>query len=172
MHRGRPAARGALLRSPFSRPMSLSLPTPSRATLGKVYVAAVIAVGFGVLAAVAVTQGADVVRGVQTPVVVLALAILAAELFPVKLDRGEGELVLSATFMFALLLFGGIAPAMLVQAVASTLADRLHRKRCVAWAFNIGQYMLAVAASGVLYELIANRPTDGTFSAWQLVAAV
>jgi diguanylate cyclase (GGDEF)-like protein len=31
--------------------------------------------------------------------------------------------------------------------------------------------MLAVAASGALYELIANRPTDGTFSAWQLVAA-
>src|SRR3954452_1888413 len=139
--------------------MSLTLPTPSRATLGKLYVATVIAAGFGVLGAVAVTQGPAVLGGVTTPIVVLALAILAGEVFPVKLDRGEGELVLSATFMFALLLFGGIAPAMLVQAIASTMADRLHRKRLVAWAFNIGQYMLAVAASGVLYELIANRPT-------------
>jgi diguanylate cyclase (GGDEF)-like protein len=152
--------------------IQMSLTRPSRATLGKLYVAAVIAAGFGVLGLVAVTQGSAVLAGVETPIIVLALAILAGEIFPVKLGRGEGELVLSATFMFALLLFGGIAPALLVQAVASTLADRLHRKRLVAWAFNTGQYALAIAASGLLYELLADRPTDGIFSLTQLVAAL
>ena len=152
--------------------MSLSLSAPSRATLGKAYVAAVIVAGFGVLGFVAVTQGRAVVHNVDTALIVLALAILAGEVFPVKLDRGEGELVLSATFMFALLLFGGIAPAMLAQAICSTIADKLHRKRPVAWAFNIGQYTLAVAACGVLFEFLAERPIDGTFSAWQLFAAL
>jgi diguanylate cyclase (GGDEF)-like protein len=152
--------------------VSLTSLRPSRDTIAHLYIAAIVVAGFGVLALVAITRGPEVVAGLDTPVIVLALAILAGEIFPVKLDRGEGELVLSATFMFALLLFAGLAPAMLAQAIASTVADRVHGKRPIHWAFNIGQYMLAVAASGLLFELIADRPTTGAFSAWQLLAAL
>jgi diguanylate cyclase (GGDEF)-like protein len=144
----------------------------SRDTFARLYIATIVVVGFGVLATVAITRGAAVLAGLETPAIVLALAILAGEIFPVKLERGEGELVLSATFMFALLLFAGLAPAMLAQALASTVADRLHGKRPIHWAFNIGQYTLAVAASGLLFELVADRPAPGTFSAGQLLAAL
>jgi diguanylate cyclase (GGDEF)-like protein len=157
----------------FSEPrVPLAPPKPYRDSFAKLYIATVVAVGFAVLAFVAITRGPGVVADVEPAVVVLALAILAGEIFPVKLERGEGELVLSATFMFALLLFAGLVPALLAQAVASTIADRMHRKRLIAWAFNIGQYTLAIAVCGLLFELLADRPTAGGFTAWQLLAAL
>src|SRR4051794_325245 len=74
--------------------------------------------------------------------------------------------------MFALVLFGGIGAALLTQVVASTLADRIHRKRLVAWAFNLGQYMFAIGSSGLVYRLFAGGTSDGTFNAIEVVAAL
>src|SRR4029079_4476401 len=84
----------------------------------------------------------------------------------------EGELVPSTTFMFALVLVGGIAAAMLTQVIASTIADRIHRKRLVTWAFTLGQYMFAIGASGLVYRLIAGGVSHRTFNATQVVAAL
>jgi diguanylate cyclase (GGDEF)-like protein len=97
---------------------------------------------------------------------------VAGEVLPVRLGRNEGDIVVSTTFMFALLLLGGIAPAVLTQALACTIADRLQGKRAVQWAFNVGQYAIAIAASGVVFELLADRPADGSFSVAQLVGAL
>jgi hypothetical protein len=106
-----------------------------------------------ILAPLAILEGRRLVAHVDLPFAILALAILIGELVPIKLGDGEGELVLSTTFTFALVLFGGVAAAALTQLVASTVADGVHGKRLVHWAFNIGQYSLAIAASGVVFAL-------------------
>ena len=117
-------------------------------------------------------DGPNLFRHFELPVVIFAVAVIAGEVLPVKLGRGEGEMVPSTTFAFGLLLFGGIGAAALTQAVASTLADRIHKKRLVHWAFNIGQYMLTIAVSGVVFQLLADPPRDGDFGFGQLVAAL
>src|SRR4051794_41940780 len=74
--------------------------------------------------------------------------------------------------MFALVLFGGVGAAMLTQVVASTIADRIHNKRLVAWAFNLGQYTFAIGSSGLVYRLFTGGTSDGTFDVIEGVAAL
>jgi diguanylate cyclase (GGDEF)-like protein len=152
--------------------VSLPFPTIPRERLAPIYIGAVIVSGFALLAALLVTRGPALVHHLELPVIVLVVAIVAGEVIPVKLDRGEGELVLSTTFMFALLLFGGIGAAVLTQAFASTLADRINNKRLLHWAFNIGQYTIAISTSGAVFELLGGLATDGRFSVVKLASAL
>src|SRR3954454_23787512 len=130
----------------------------SREHIAKLYIGAIIAAGAAILAPLAVLEGPRVVSHVDLPFAILAVAVLVGEVLPIKLGDGEGELVPSTTFTFALVLFGGVAAAALTQLVASTVADRFHGKRLVHWAFNLGQYGLAIGASGLVFELIAGSP--------------
>jgi diguanylate cyclase (GGDEF)-like protein len=152
--------------------VTFPFPRLRRTTAAHLYIGAIIAAGFGILVGFAVFEGPALVRHLELSVVILAVAVVVGEVLPVKLGRGEGEMVPSTTFAFALLLFGGIAAAALTQAVASTLADRIHAKRLVHWAFNIGQYTLTIAASGTVYQLLAEPPSDGTFDFRQVIAAL
>ena len=152
--------------------MSIPLPKISREGIAQLYIGAIIASGFGILAGLVLFDGPNLFRHFELPVVIFAVAVIAGEVLPVKLGRGEGEMVPSTTFAFGLLLFGGIGAAALTQAVASTLADRIHKKRLVHWAFNIGQYMLTIGVSGVVFQLLADPPRDGDFGFGQLVAAL
>ncbi len=153
--------------------MSISFPPQiSRDTLAKLYIATVIGVGFAILIPLVALRGPALVGHVELSLLILGLAVVVGEVLPVKLDGNEGELVPSTTFMFALVLVGGVTAAMLTQVVASTIADRIHRKRLVTWSFNLGQYMLAIGASGLVYQLIAGGTSDGTFNAIQVVAAL
>jgi diguanylate cyclase (GGDEF)-like protein len=152
--------------------VSLPFPKLTRDLLARLYIAGVIVGGLGLLAALAVLEGPALVRHPELPVLILAVAVVGGEVLPVKLGDGEGEMVPSTTFAFALLLFAGMGAAALTQAIASTLADCIHRKRAVHSAFNLGQYMLAIGASGAVFELLAGRPADGTFDVRQLAAAL
>ncbi|MEA2382967.1 MAG: hypothetical protein QOH72_2938 [Solirubrobacteraceae bacterium] len=152
--------------------MSLPFPKIPRDTVAKLYIGAVIAVGFAILVPLIVLRGPDVVRHLDHTIVILGIAVVIGEVLPVKLGDNEGELVPSTTFMFALVLFGGVGAAMLTQVVASTLADRIHKKRPVSSAFNLGQYMLAIGSSGLVYRLLAGGPSNGTFTAEEVGAAV
>jgi diguanylate cyclase (GGDEF)-like protein len=152
--------------------MSFSFPRPQRATVARLYIRAVIATGFGLLTAVAVLAGRAIVSELDWCVVLLATAVVVGEVLPVKLGRGEGEMVASTTFAFALLLYAGIGVAALTQAVASTTADHLHGKRLVHWAFNIGQYTIATFLGGAVFQLLAESPRGGGFNFLQVVAAL
>jgi diguanylate cyclase (GGDEF)-like protein len=152
--------------------MSFSFPRLQRATVAKLYIRAVIATGFGLLTAVAVLDGRAIVSELDWCVVLLATAVVVGEVLPVKLGRGEGEMVASTTFAFALLLYAGIGVAALTQAVASTTADHLHGKRLVHWAFNIGQYTIATFLGGAVFQLLAESPRGGGFNFLQVVAAL
>ena len=152
--------------------MSTSFPKISRQTVAQLYIATVIGVGFAILVPLVALRGPALVSDAELSFLILGLAVVVGEVLPVKLDGDEGELVPSTTFMFALVLVGGIAAAMLTQVIASTIADRIHRKRLVTWAFNLGQYMFAIGASGLVYRLIAGGVSHRTFNATQVVAAL
>jgi diguanylate cyclase (GGDEF)-like protein len=152
--------------------VSLPFPQISRQAAARLYIGAIITSGLGLLAALAVLTGPELITHPQWSVVVLAVAVLVGEILPVNLGRGEGEMVASTTFAFALLLFAGIGVAALTQAIASTTADRIHGKRLVHWAFNVGQYTLSIFISGVVFQLLAGPPSDGNFTVVQVVAAV
>jgi diguanylate cyclase (GGDEF)-like protein len=152
--------------------VSISFPKISRGALAKLYIATVIAVGFAILVPLVAVRGPELVGNLELSLLVLGLAVVVGEVLPVKLDGNEGELVPSTTFMFALVLVGGVAAAMLTQVIASTIADRIHRKRLVTWAFNLGQYMFAIGTSGLVYRAIAGGPSEGTFNAIQVFAAL
>jgi len=152
--------------------VSISFPKISRDLLAKLYIATVIAVGFAILLPLVALRGPELVGDLELSLLILGLAVVVGEVLPVKLDGNEGELVPSTTFMFALVLVGGVTAAMLTQVIASTIADRIHRKRLVTWAFNLGQYMFAIGASGLVYQLIAGGRSDGTFNAIQVAAAL
>jgi diguanylate cyclase (GGDEF)-like protein len=85
----------------------------------------------------------------------LAAMAVAAELFPLRVPRGEreGELTVSTTCGFALLLVLGPAAAAAALAIASLVADVSHRKLPWKVVFNAAQYVLSVAAASVVVSV-------------------
>ena len=81
--------------------------------------------------------------------------------------RDPVGLVLSTTFVFAVLLRYGLPAALVLQALSTLLADVLARKAPLRTWFNVGQYALSwTAAAGVLHLLghraSLDRPLDLT----------
>ncbi|MBN9326484.1 MAG: hypothetical protein J0I87_06180, partial [Cellulomonas sp.] len=76
------------------------------------------------------------------PSVVLAVAALAGEVRPIRLSGEDdaGTLSTSAPFVLSLTAIGGVAVAVIVQAVASRLDDLLHRREARKSLFNTAQY--------------------------------
>ena len=88
-------------------------------------------------------------RSWRTPTrcsLMLALAILVAELFPVELPDDGGEVSFSTTFAFALLLTDGIAAVVLVHAITLAIADGIRRRPLERLIFNVAQYTISLGA--------------------------
>ncbi|MEA2273783.1 MAG: hypothetical protein QOI98_2491, partial [Solirubrobacteraceae bacterium] len=79
---------------------------------------------------------------------VFAAFVVLGELVPIRVPGRAGELAISTTFTFALLLTFGLGPAVAVQAAASLVADVASRKPWRRTLFNAGQYTLSWAAAG------------------------
>ena len=77
---------------------------------------------------------------------------VVAELVPLRVPRGdhEGELTVSTTFGFAVLLLLGPVPSALSLLAAVLVADLVHRKEPWKIFFNAAQYMLPVGAASLL----------------------
>src|SRR5919198_970679 len=114
----------------------------------RLYVSSVIVAGLGLLIAFLVLHGEGLVLHGGTGMWVLLGAVLVGELVPIKLGPGRGEVAPSTTFTFALLLSSGLAAASIATALASGVADLIDGKRPSRSAFNVAQYVLAVAAAG------------------------
>jgi diguanylate cyclase (GGDEF)-like protein len=102
--------------------------------------------------------------------VLLVVAVAIGELTPIRVGQEEGEVAPSTTFTFALLLAYGVPAAVLGQAIGSLTADAFHGKPALRRAFNVAQYTIAIAAAGLVFELLSSSPEDGTFSIAQLLA--
>jgi diguanylate cyclase (GGDEF)-like protein len=108
--------------------------------------------GWGlILLAALLLDPADVVYWGWPMAVIAALAFLG-ELRPViASDFTEAEGVpISATFVFAAVYLWGFAPAVILQALAILLSEMIGRKDVWKLMFNVGQYVISLAAAWVV----------------------
>src|ERR1700743_3891779 len=94
------------------------------------------------------------------PFAVLAGGVVLGEMLPVKIPRrgDDEELTLSASFAMALLLLGGLGPALVAQGTASIVQDIMSKKPAVRVRFNLGQYSLSMVAAWLAMRLVAVSP--------------
>ncbi len=120
------------------------------------YVAAVSAVGLAVLVAVAASLGVREVGEGSTAFWLFALFVVIGELFPISVPRwGEiDQITTSTTFAFAIMLGFGTGEAVVALAVASAIADVVHRKPVWKTLFNVAQYALSIGAAGWTYSVL------------------
>jgi len=87
---------------------------------------------------------------------VLAAGVMMGEMLPVKIPRrdSDGEIVLSTSFSMALLLAGGLGPAIVAQGAASLVQDTVARKPFWRARFNLGQYTLAMVAAFLVMRVL------------------
>ena len=135
-----------------------------------VYVTGVTALGAVLLVGFCVMAYRDGLSEADIGLLFLAVAVLVGELVPIRLGPDEGEVAPSTTFTFALLLAYGVAAAAVAQAIACIVADVVNRKPPVRSAFNVAQYVLAIAAAGAVYGLIAGDAPSRTFELIDLLA--
>jgi diguanylate cyclase (GGDEF)-like protein len=125
------------------------------------YVTGVILGGIVCLVVLIASGGLNLLEA-QRPELLLILMTCAvvAELTPLKvvLRASEGEITASNTFAFALLICYGAAPAAVVFALGTILADGIRRKPPERIAFNAAQYVLTVAASGLVLSALTGLP--------------
>jgi diguanylate cyclase (GGDEF)-like protein len=129
------------------------------------YCAAVFMAGTAVVAAVVVT--ADVGRYPSAhplTFALLAAGVLAGEMLPVIVPRrgGDEAITLSTCFSMALLLAGGLAPALIAQACASVLQDVFSGRPWWRIRFNVGQYVLSLTAAYVSLRVLGVTPDIGS----------
>jgi diguanylate cyclase (GGDEF)-like protein len=136
----------------------------------RLYVTAVITSGLGLLAFYAAFRGSALVEHGSIGMWVLVAAVVVGELVPIKLGTGEGEVAPSTTFTFALLLSSGLAAAAIAVAAASGISDLIDRKRPSRSAFNVAQYVLAIAAAGGVLVAAGVLPHHEEFSAGDVPA--
>jgi diguanylate cyclase (GGDEF)-like protein len=138
------------------------------------YCAGIFLAGCVVLALMADRSQLDYIVQAPWTFAVLAAGVLLGEMLPIKVPRrgNDEELTLSASFAMALLLAGGLLPAMLAQGVASAIQDRHSGKPWWRVRFNIGQYALAMAAAQLVMRALSLHHGGRThpFASYQLPA--
>jgi diguanylate cyclase (GGDEF)-like protein len=132
----------------------------ARERVVEIYAWGIGVVGAVTLAVLAVASHPVVPRGARLMVATFVVATMVGEMLRIKivLRGAEGEITLSTSFAFAMLIAFGPLPAALALASASIVADVLRRKPPVKLFFNVAQYVLSVAGSGVLLGLLSSVP--------------
>jgi diguanylate cyclase (GGDEF)-like protein len=91
---------------------------------------------------------------------ILCIGVVLGEMLPIKIPRrGDDEtLTLSAAFAMAMLLVGGLGPALIAQGVASVVQDATSGKPWWRTRFNLGQYTLSMAAAWLVIKAVSVSP--------------
>jgi diguanylate cyclase (GGDEF)-like protein len=91
---------------------------------------------------------------------VLAGGVVLGEMLPIKIPRrgDDEELTLSASFAMAMLLVGGLGPALIAQSLASILQDVHSGKPAWRVRFNVGQYTLSMVAAWAAMRAMGVSP--------------
>ena len=119
------------------------------------FVTVVSVAGIALVGAVALRAPGDLLGRVDVLLVLFAVAILVAELFPLDIPGHEGQATFSTTFAFALLLAEGTAVVVLTHVLCVVLADLLRRRPIAKIVFNAAQYALSWGAAGAVLALAA-----------------
>jgi diguanylate cyclase (GGDEF)-like protein len=137
---------GALLQATAPRVLAHRFPVFAAATIA----AAVVAVA-------ALVPSASAARLDEGTFWLLAGAIIASELLPIRLPRRDvlEEVVLSTTFAFTLMLWAGPLPAIGIYAAGVLLRDALDRTEPLKAVFNAAQESLSILAGAAVLALAA-----------------
>ena len=102
-------------------------------------------------------------------VAVFAVVLVAGEMWPVPVSRGEAssdEVTVSSTFGLALLLVAPLFLTILAQAVALVIDVKVRGRSWRSLPFNIAQYAFAFVGARAAYALVSQEPFvrtgDGT----------
>ncbi len=112
------------------------------------------------LALTLVVQAPGAWAGVGPQCYLLALMLFVGELRAIPVPRGDDttdQITVSSTFATALVLIGPLSLALLVQAVAVAVSDRISGMPRRVLLFNIGQYLLTLAATRVAYSMASGH---------------
>ncbi len=120
------------------------------------FVAVVSTAGIALVGVVGLHAPGDLLGRVDALLVLFAVAILVAELFPLDIPGHEGQATFSTTFAFALLLAGGTTVVILTHVLCVVLADLLRRRPIEKIVFNAAQYALSWGAAGGVLALAAS----------------
>ena len=126
-----------------------------------IYLAVVSASGISlILAALLRLTGQDFLLMGGSFVAVAALLVLT-ELRPLMTSGSPDAsgVSTSTAFVFALLIHWGLAVALLMQAVATILADLVRQRAPWRTAFNVAQYALSLGAAASVLSLFGRHPT-------------
>lgn len=141
------------------------------------YCAAVFAVGVAVI--VPLASALHIAYLAHSPLTfgLLATGVILAETLPVKIPRRgqDEEITLSTSFSMALLLAGGLGPALIAQGAASVFQDVLSRKPGWRVRFNVGQYTLSLVVAYLVMDVLGDTSHIGSahpFTGSQLPAVL
>jgi diguanylate cyclase (GGDEF)-like protein len=123
------------------------------------YLAAVSVGGAATLTAVLASSGSKWLVHPRPAVLILAALVVVGEVFPIKLPYGEGEFTTSTTFAYAVLLYAGLAPALVALAVGSAITDAVRSRSAWKLLFNVGQYTLSLSASALVLGALSDVPS-------------
>jgi diguanylate cyclase (GGDEF)-like protein len=126
-----------------------------------VYLAVVSATGISLIVAALMTlNGQDFLHMGGAFVAIAALLVLT-ELRPLVTSRSPDAngVSTSTAFVFALLIHWGLAVALLMQTIATILADAVRQKAPWRTAFNVGQYALSLGAAASVLWVFHRHPT-------------
>ena len=125
----------------------------------RLYVTTVAVLGLAVLPLSLLSLDPGSVLSLEPAFWVLCALLVLTEVRPLFTAgaRDANGLQLSTSFVFALLLRYGLPVALVVQAVATVIADISRRKAPWRTAFNIGQYSLSWSAAAVVMQLVGHE---------------
>ena len=115
------------------------------------YVALVVITGLAVVLNAVADLQVDLLAAHPVAFGLLSLAVLVGELVPLPVSRhgDDEEITTSTTFAFAMLLSLGAAPAILMLAGSSVVADLRRRKPLSRILFNLSQFAICLHLAGL-----------------------
>jgi diguanylate cyclase (GGDEF)-like protein len=128
----------------------------------RTFVIATATAGIALVAWALAREADTLVENADSTLLLLAAAVLVAELFPLDVPSRDEQVTFSTPFAFALLLDRGTATTVIVVPLMLLIADTIRRRRADRTLFNVGQYAICYAlAGGVLSVLGAAPGGDG-----------
>jgi diguanylate cyclase (GGDEF)-like protein len=117
----------------------------------------------GVLALLHGRLGLGYITSHPVTFALLTVGVMLGELLPVTIPRrGDEQITVSTSFSLAVLILGGLGPALLAQLLASLVQDLAVHKPWWRIRFNFGQYGLSLAAASVVMGLFEVVPDLGS----------
>jgi diguanylate cyclase (GGDEF)-like protein len=120
----------------------------------RAFIIATATAGIALVAWALAREAGTLLESADATLLLLAAAVLAAELFPLDVPSRDEQVTFSTPFAFALLLDRGTATTVIVVPLMLLIADTVRRRRAERTLFNVGQYAICYALAGGVLSLL------------------